>query len=254
MINFDTHVSTDCFFKNGFGEVSVIIERSPANMYTLIVTLLNPSNNLIVNKVTNLYDHSIGMKELQFAVETMTKIQLSSPLNSDSNKALVTFWDQFNRTNARKRIGKMLKALTEGLKRGYEHMSEVSKTKGNLFIELVKKNYVDLATHDLQPESQKVFIKMQVVVDKLGDYSFIMYYNFLVGEQYISGRVLLKEKLSNWEDFLSMVRKGLLVAKTRNILSVFDVETFYKDCALFSWENRRELDDVVNRLNARLPL
>lgn len=253
MIDFGFNIARDYFFQNSFGSVRVGIERSQTNLYTLTVSLED------IGGVTNdshisIIGAPVSMKDLQNAVETMTRLHLDSHVDSDASKAIVTFCDQFNRTNPRKRIAQRLKAVCGCLKRRYEHVSEITKVKGNLLIELVKKVYINLADQDAGKDPQKVFIRLQVIVDKLGDYHFVMYYSFLVGEHYVPGRVLLKEKVTTTDELLSIVRKGLLVAKTRNILSVFDVESFYKDCTLFCYRYEDELNDIIGRLNARLPL
>lgn len=214
---------TLCDIKNAYIKSHTTTHTTPITM------------RILENHVSEMIDNSGGLLEGDFA-------------------ALVQFREQFSRTNPRKRISKQLKLFTAGLMYQYENQSWYSRHKGNAVIELVKKVYVDLEQSVDEQDNNKVFLKLHIVVDKLGDYSFVLEYRLLVGEEYVPGRVILKEKVKNNDDFVSLVRKGLLVAKQRGKLSIHEVEAFYKEVTSFVMNNEFAIEEIIDRLNARLPI
>lgn len=246
------------FFKSDYSEVKVSIERSPSNIYTLRIKLLDTngsgfvSNEVILGTRTETHTTPITMRILQDCLVKM--ITSNDTLKSYEIQKLVTFQEQFNRTNPRKRISKLLKSIISGLRYPHECLNWYSRHRGNAVIELVRKNYIDLAKSVDEQDDSSVFIKLHVVVDKLGDYSFVIDYRFLVGENIVPGRVILKEKIKDIDDFVSLTRKGLLVAKQRGKLTVNEVEAFYKEITTFVMNNEFPIEEIVDRLNARLPI
>lgn len=246
------------FFKSDYSEVKVCIERSSANIYTLKIKLLDTNGSefiageVVLDTRTETHDTPITMKILQDCLAKM--ITTNVTLRGYEIQKLVAFQEQFNRTNPRKRISKLLKSLTNGLRYQHERHNWYSRHKGNMVIELVRRNYVDLAESVDEQDNDDALIKLHVVVDKLGDYSFVIDYRFLVGENIVPGRVILKEKVKDIDDFVSLTRKGLLVAKQRGKLTVKDVESFYKDILLFATSNEDDIREIIDRMNARLPV
>lgn len=251
MKHFDTTVTRLVLFQNTANQIVGTISRSSANIYTLLMTLCDIKNNYIKSH-TSVHNNPITMRNLEDHVSEM--IDNSGGLLECDFKALVEFREQFGRTNPRKRISKQLKLFTGGLKHQYELWSWYSRHKSNVVIELVKKVYVDLEQSVDEQDNNKVFLKLHIVVDKLGDYSFVLEYRLLVGEEYVPGRVILKEKIKDNDDFVSLIRKGLLVAKQRGKLSVHEVEAFYKEVTSFVMNNEFAIEEIIDRLNARLPI
>jgi hypothetical protein len=251
MKHFDSTVTRLVVFQNSTNQIVVTISRSSANIYTLLMTLCDIKNAYIKSHTTT-HITPITMRILENHVSEM--IDNSGGLLEGDFAALVQFREQFSRTNPRKRISKRLKLFTAGLMYQYENHSWYSRYKGNAVIELVKKVYVDLEQSVDEQENNKAFLKLHNVVDKLGDYSFVLEYRLLVGEEYVPGRVILKEKVKNNDDFVSLVRKGLLVAKQRGKLSIHEVEAFYKEVTSFVMNNEFAIEEIIDRLNARLPI
>ena len=251
MKHFDTTVTRLVLFQNATNQIVVTISRSSANIYTLLMTLCDIKNNYIKSH-TSTHTSPITMRNLEDNVGAM--INNTAGLLEGDVKALVCLLEQFLRTNPRKRISKQLKLFTAGLMYQYENQSWYSRRKGNAVIELVKKVYVDLEQSVDEQDNNKVFIKLHIVVDKLGDYSFVMEYRLLVGEEYVPGRVILKEKVKDNDDFVSLVRKGLLVAKQRGKLTIHEVEAFYKEVTSFVMNNEFVVEEIIDRMNARLPV
>ena len=251
MKHFDTTVTRLVLFQNTANQIVATISRSSANIYTLLMTLCD-INNAYIKSHTSVHTNPITMRNLEDHVSEM--IDNSAGLLEGDFKALVEFREQFCRTNPRKRISKRLKLFTAGLMYQYENQSWYSRHKGNAVIELVKKSYIDLEQSVDEQENNKVFIKLHIVVDKLGDYSFVMEYRLLVGGEYVPGRVILKEKVKDSDDFVSLVRKGLLVAKQRGKLTTHEVEGFYKEISTFVMNNEFALEEIIDRMNARLPI
>lgn len=251
MKHFDSTVTRLVVFQNSTNQIVVTISRSSANIYTLLMTLCD-IKNAYIKSYTTTHTTPITMRILENHVSEM--IDNSGGLLEGDFGALVQFREQFSRTNPRKRISKQLKLFTAGLMYQYENQSWYSRYKGNAVIELVKKVYVDLEQSVDEQDNNKVFLKLHNVVDKLGDYSFVLEYRLLVGEEYVPGRVILKEKVKNNDDFVSLIRKGLLVAKQRGKLSIHEVEAFYKEVASFVMNNEFAIEEIIDRLNARLPV
>lgn len=251
MKHFDSTVTRLVVFQNSTNQIVVTISRSSANIYTLLMTLCDIKNAYIKSH-TSAHTTPITMRILENHVSEM--IDNSGGLLEGDFAALVQFREQFSRTNPRKRISKQLKLFTAGLMYQYENQSWYSRHKGNAVIELVKKVYVDLEQSVDEQDNNKVFLKLHNVVDKLGDYSFVLEYRLLVGEEYVPGRVILKEKVKNNDDFVSLARKGLLVAKQRGKLSIHEVEAFYKEVTSFVMNNEFAIEEIIDRLNARLPI
>ena len=251
MKHFDSTVTRLVVFQNSTNQIVATISRSSANIYTLLMTLCDIKNAYIKSHTTT-HTTPITMRILENHVSEM--IDNSGGLLEGDFAALVQFREQFSRTNPRKRISKQLKLFTAGLMYQYENQSWYSRHKGNAVIELVKKVYVDLEQSVDEQDNNKVFLKLHNVVDKLGDYSFVLEYRLLVGEEYIPGRVILKEKIKDNDDFVSLVRKGLLVAKQRGKLSIHEVEAFYKEVTSFVMNNEFAIEEIIDRLNARLPI
>lgn len=251
MKHFDSTVTRLVVFQNSTNQIVATIYRSSANIYTLLMTLCDIKNAYIKSHTTT-HTTPITMRILENHVSEM--IDNSGGLLEGDFGALVQFREQFNRTNPRKRISKQLKLFTGGLKHQYELWSWYSRHKSNVVIELVKKVYVDLEQSVDEQDNNKVFLKLHIVVDKLGDYSFVLEYRLLVGEEYVPGRVILKEKIKDNDDFVSLVRKGLLVAKQRGKLSIHEVEAFYKEVTSFAINNEFPIEEIIDRLNARLPI
>lgn len=251
MKHFDSTVTRLVVFQNSTNQIVATISRSSANIYTLLMTLCDIKNAYIKSH-TSTHTTPITMRILENHVSEM--IDNSGALLEGDFGALVQFREQFSRTNPRKRISKQLKLFTGGLMYQYENHSWYSRYKGNTVIELVKKVYVDLEQSVDEQENNKVFLKLHIVVDKLGDYSFVLEYRLLVGEEYVPGRVILKEKVKNNDDFVSLARKGLLVAKQRGKLSIHEVEAFYKEVTSFVMNNEFAIEEIIDRLNARLPI
>lgn len=251
MKHFDSTVTRLVVFQNSTNQIVVTISRSSANIYTLLMTLCDIKNAYIKSHTTT-HTTPITMRILENHVSEM--IDNSGGLLEGDFAALVQFREQFSRTNPRKRISKRLKLFTAGLMYQYENQSWYSRYKGNAVIELVKKVYVDLDQSVDEQDNNKVFLKLHIVVDKLGDYSFVLEYRLLVGEEYVPGRVILKEKIKDNDDFVSLVRKGLLVAKQRGKLSIHEVEAFYKEVTSFVMNNEFAIEEIIDRLNARLPI
>lgn len=251
MKHFDSTVTRLVVFQNSTNQIVVTISRSSANIYTLLMTLCDIKNAYIKSH-TSTHTTPITMRVLENHVSEM--IDNSGGLLEGDFGALVQFREQFSRTNPRKRISKQLKLFTGGLKHQYELWSWYSRHKSNAVIELVKKVYVDLEQSVDEQDNNKVFLKLHIVVDKLGDYSFVLEYRLLVGEEYVPGRVILKEKVKDNDDFVSLVRKGLLVAKQRGKLSIHEVEAFYKEVTSFVMNNEFAIEEIIDRLNARLPI
>lgn len=251
MKHFDSTVTRLVVFQNSTNQIVVTISRSSANIYTLLMTLCDIKNAYIKSH-TSTHTTPITMRILENHVSDM--IDNSGGLLEGDFGALVQFREQFGRTNPRKRISKQLKLFTAGLMYQYENQSWYSRHKSNAVIELVKKVYVDLEQSVDEQDNNKVFLKLHIVVDKLGDYSFVLEYRLLVGEEYVPGRVILKEKVKDNDDFVSLVRKGLLVAKQRGKLSIHEVEAFYKEVTSFVMNNEFAIEEIIDRLNARLPI
>lgn len=251
MKHFESTVTRLVVFQNSTNQIVVTISRSSANIYTLLMTLCDIKNTYIKSHTTT-HTTPITMRILENHVSEM--IDNSGGLLEGDFGALVQFREQFSRTNPRKRISKQLKLFTAGLMYQYENQSWYSRYKGNAVIELVKKVYVDLEQSVDEQDNNKVFLKLHNVVDKLGDYSFVLEYRLLVGEEYVPGRVILKEKIKDNDDFVSLVRKGLLVAKQRGKLSIHEVEAFYKEVTSFVMNNEFAIEEIIDRLNARLPI
>ena len=251
MKHFDSTVTRLVVFQNSTNQIVATISRSSANIYTLLMTLCDIKNAYIKSHTTT-HTTPITMRILENHVSEM--IDNSGGLLEGDFGALVQFREQFSRTNPRKRISKQLKLFTGGLMYQYENQSWYSRRKGNAVIELVKKVYVDLEQSVDEQENNKVFIKLHIVVDKLGDYSFVMEYRLLVGDEYVPGRVILKEKVKDNDDFVSLVRKGLLVAKQRGKLTIHEVEAFYKEVTSFVMNNEFAVEEIIDRMNARLPV
>lgn len=251
MKHFDSTVTRLVVFQNSTNQIVATISRSSANIYTLLMTLCDIKNAYIKSHTTT-HTTPITMRILENHVSEM--IDNSGGLLEGDFAALVQFREQFSRTNPRKRISKQLKLFTAGLMYQYENQSWYSRYKGNAVIELVKKVYVDLEQSVDEQDNNKVFLKLHNVVDKLGDYSFVLEYRLLVGEEYVPGRVILKEKIKDNDDFVSLIRKGLLVAKQRGKLSVHEVEAFYKEVTSFVMNNEFAIEEIIDRLNARLPI
>ncbi|WAX22142.1 hypothetical protein AVP1_0032 [Aeromonas phage AVP1] len=251
MKHFDSTVTRLVVFQNSTNQIVATISRSSANIYTLLMTLCDIKNAYIKSHTTT-HTTPITMRILENHVSEM--IDNSGGLLEGDFAALVQFREQFSRTNPRKRISKQLKLFTAGLMYQYENQSWYSRHKGNTVIELVKKVYVDLEQSVDEQDNNKVFLKLHNVVDKLGDYSFVLEYRLLVGEEYVPGRVILKEKIKDNDDFVSLIRKGLLVAKQRGKLSIHEVEAFYKEVTSFVMNNEFAIEEIIDRLNARLPI
>lgn len=251
MKHFDSTVTRLVVFQNSTNQIVVTISRSSANIYTLLMTLCD-IKNVYIKSHTTTHTTPITMRILENHVSEM--IDNSVGLLEGDFGALVQFREQFSRTNPRKRISKQLKLFTAGLMYQYENQSWYSRYKGNAVIELVKKVYVDLEQSVDEQDNNKVFLKLHIVVDKLGDYSFVLEYRLLVGEEYVPGRVILKEKIKDNDDFVSLIRKGLLVAKQRGKLSIHEVEAFYKEVTSFVINNEFAIEEIIDRLNARLPI
>ncbi|WZX10501.1 hypothetical protein ACP1_0212 [Aeromonas phage ACP1] len=251
MKHFDSTVTRLVVFQNSTNQIVATISRSSANIYTLLMTLCDIKNAYIKSHTTT-HTTPITMRILENHVSEM--IDNSVGLLEGDFGALVQFREQFSRTNPRKRISKQLKLFTAGLMYQYENQSWYSRYKGNAVIELVKKVYVDLEQSVDEQDNNKVFLKLHNVVDKLGDYSFVLEYRLLVGEEYVPGRVILKEKIKDNDDFVSLIRKGLLVAKQRGKLSIHEVEAFYKEVTSFVMNNEFAIEEIIDRLNARLPI
>ncbi|UIS25099.1 hypothetical protein PQC65_gp161 [Aeromonas phage pAEv1810] len=251
MKHFDSTVTRLVVFQNSTNQIVVTISRSSANIYTLLMTLCDIKNAYIKSH-TSTHTTPITMRILENHVSEM--IDNSGGLLEGDFGALVQFREQFGRTNPRKRISKQLKLFTGGLMYQYENQNWYSRYKGNVVIELAKKVYVDLEQSVDEQDNNKVFLKLHIVVDKLGDYSFVLEYRLLVGEEYVPGRVILKEKVKDNDDFVSLVRKGLLVAKQRGKLSIHEVEAFYKEVTSFVMNNEFAIEEIIDRLNARLPI
>ena len=251
MKHFDTTVTRLVLFQNTTNQIVATISRSSANIYTLLMTLCDIKNAYIKSH-TSVHTSPITMRILEDHVSEM--IDNSGGLLEGDFGALVEFREQFSRTNPRKRISKRLKLFTAGLMYQYENQSWYSRHKGNVVIELVKKVYVDLEQSVDEQDNNKVFLKLHIVVDKLGDYSFVLEYRLLVGEDYVPGRVILKEKVKDNDDFVSLVRKGLLVAKQRGKLTIHEVEAFYKEVTSFVMNNEFAVEEIIDRMNARLPV
>lgn len=252
MKHFDTTVTRLVLFQNTTNQIVATISRSSANIYTLLMTLCDVKNNYIKSH-TSVHANAITMRNLEDHVNEMIN-NVSGVLHDDEFGALQELREQFGRTNPRKRISKQLQFFTSGLKHPYELLNWYSRHKGNAVIELVKKSYIDLAQSVDEQDNDKVFIKLHIVADKLGDYSFVMEYRLLVGEEYAPGRVILKEKVKDNDDFVSLVRKGLLVAKQRGKLTVHEVEALYKEVTSFVMNNEFAVEEIIDRMNARLPV
>lgn len=252
MKHFDSTVTRFVLFQNSTNQIVATISRSSANIYTLLMTLCD-INDAYIKSHTTTHTTPITMRILENHVSEMVD-NISGTLHEHEYKALVQFREQFSRSNPRKRISKQLKFFTSGLKHQYELWSWYSRHKGNTVIELVKKVYVDLEQSVDEQDNNNVFLKLHIVVDKLGDYYFVLEYRLLVGEEYVPGRVILKEKVKDNDDFVSIVRKGLLVAKQRGKLSIHEVEVFYKEVTSFVMNNEFAIEEIIDRLNARLPI
>ena len=252
MKHFDSTVTRLVVFQNSTNQIVATISRSSANIYTLLMTLCDIKNAYIKSHTTT-HTTPITMRILENHVSEMID-NVSGVLHDDEFGALVEFREQFGRTNPRKRISKRLKLFTAGLMRQYENQSWYSRHRGNAVIELVKKSYIDLEQSVDEQDNNKVFIKLHILVDKLGDYSFVMEYRLLVGDEYVPGRVILKEKVKDNDDLVSLVRKGLLVAKQRGKLTIHEVEALYKEVTSFVMNNEFAVEEIIDRMNARLPV
>ncbi|MGL4614295.1 MAG: hypothetical protein ACRCVV_10455 [Shewanella sp.] len=252
MKHFDSTVTRLVVFQNSTNQIVATISRSSSNIYTLLMTLCD-IKNVCIKSHTSTHTTPVTMRILETHVSEMID-NISGVLHEHEYKALVEFREQFNRTNPRKRISKRLKLFTASLMYQYERLNWYSRHKGNVVIELVRKNYIDLEQSVDEQDNNSVFIKLHIVVDKLGDYSFVIDYRFLVGENIVPGRVILKEKIKDNDDFVSLVRKGLLVAKQRGKLSIHEVEAFYKEVTSFVMNNEFAIEEIIDRLNARLPI
>lgn len=252
MKHFDTTVTRLVLFQNPTNQIVGTIFRSSTNIYTLLMTLCDIKNTYIKSH-TSVHTSPITMRILEDHISEMID-NVSGVLLDAEFGTIVEFREQFSRTNSRKRISRNLKLLTAGLKHQYELCSWFSRHKGNAVIKLVDKTYIDLDDPVDKEDNNKVFLKLHIVVDKFGDYSFVLEYPLLVGEECVPGRIILKEKIKDNDDFVSLVRKGLLVAKHRGKLTVHEVEAFYKEVTSFVMNNEFGVEEIIDRMNARLPV
>lgn len=168
--------------------------------------------------------------------------------------SLETFLTLLNKTNPKKKVGKLLRECLEKLKYEHECNQIFYRHKGNMRFDWIKKVMYVLSPIPEDQINPNVFIRGEFLVSPLGDYSIAFTHRLLVNDNYVTGRSVMKERISDVNDLLSLGRKYLLLLRQQNRITEEDLVKFYEEMKVFCLLQEGRCQEIINRLNARLPI